>query len=72
MLRKAGIQAILDHHALPGVQVANQMFTGKYVLLFNMKFQRGISFRVLSCTSTPQFYVGTFAVFSSSVVSVEN
>ncbi|KAI0271116.1 glycoside hydrolase superfamily [Russula aff. rugulosa BPL654] len=28
MLRKAGIQAILDHHALPGVQVANQMFTG--------------------------------------------
>ncbi|KAF8493036.1 glycoside hydrolase family 5 protein [Russula emetica] len=28
MLRKAGIQAILVHHALPGVQVANQMFTG--------------------------------------------
>ncbi|KAH9964398.1 glycoside hydrolase family 5 protein [Russula compacta] len=28
MLRKARIQVILDHHALPGVQVANQMFTG--------------------------------------------
>jgi hypothetical protein len=28
MLREAGIQVILDHHALPGVQVANQMFTG--------------------------------------------
>jgi hypothetical protein len=31
MLRKAGIQVILDHHALPGVQSVNQMFTGKYV-----------------------------------------
>jgi hypothetical protein len=29
MLRKAGIQVILDHHALPGVQAANQMFAGK-------------------------------------------
>ncbi|KAI9446884.1 family 5 hypothetical beta glucosidase from glycoside dehydrogenase [Russula earlei] len=28
MLRKAGIRVILDHHALPGVQVADQMFTG--------------------------------------------
>ncbi|KAI9509112.1 family 5 hypothetical beta glucosidase from glycoside dehydrogenase [Russula earlei] len=28
MLRKAGIRAILDHHALPGVQVAGQAFTG--------------------------------------------
>ena len=27
-LKAAGIQAILDHHALPGVQTANQMFTG--------------------------------------------
>ena len=58
MLRKAGIQAILDHHALPGVQVANQMFTGKCVLLFDRKLQPGISCRIISCTSTPQFYVG--------------
>ncbi|KAH9074950.1 glycoside hydrolase family 5 protein [Lactarius deliciosus] len=27
-LRDAGIQVILDHHALPGVQTAGQMFTG--------------------------------------------
>ncbi|KIK57090.1 glycoside hydrolase family 5 protein, partial [Collybiopsis luxurians FD-317 M1] len=27
-LREAGIVVILDHHALPGVQDANQMFTG--------------------------------------------
>ncbi|KIK57091.1 glycoside hydrolase family 5 protein [Collybiopsis luxurians FD-317 M1] len=27
-LKEAGIVAILDHHALPGVQSANQMFTG--------------------------------------------
>ncbi len=31
-LRDAGIQVILDHHALPGVQTAGQMFTGKCVL----------------------------------------
>lgn len=29
MLKKAGIQAILDHHALPGVQTAEQQFTGQ-------------------------------------------
>ncbi|KAI0258701.1 glycoside hydrolase superfamily [Gloeopeniophorella convolvens] len=28
MLKDAGIQAILDHHALPGVQTPGQMFTG--------------------------------------------
>ncbi|KAJ6474668.1 glycoside hydrolase family 5 protein [Mycena vitilis] len=28
-LQKAGIVAILDHHALPGVQTAGQMFTGR-------------------------------------------
>ncbi|THG99809.1 hypothetical protein EW026_g2627 [Hermanssonia centrifuga] len=28
-LKNAGIQAILDHHALPGVQTAGQMFTGR-------------------------------------------
>ncbi|THH28373.1 hypothetical protein EUX98_g5821 [Antrodiella citrinella] len=28
-LKAAGIQAILDHHALPGVQTAGQMFTGR-------------------------------------------
>ncbi|KAK7686302.1 hypothetical protein QCA50_010526 [Cerrena zonata] len=28
-LRDAGIAAILDHHALPGVQTAGQMFTGR-------------------------------------------
>ncbi|KAK7031540.1 glycoside hydrolase family 5 protein [Favolaschia claudopus] len=28
-LQKAGIVAILDHHALPGVQTPNQMFTGR-------------------------------------------
>jgi len=28
-LKAAGIQAILDHHALPGVQTANQMFAGQ-------------------------------------------
>ncbi|KAI5123185.1 hypothetical protein M0805_003952 [Coniferiporia weirii] len=27
-LKEAGIAAILDHHALPGVQTANQQFTG--------------------------------------------
>ena len=31
MLADAGIQVILDHHALPGVQTADQTFTGKYV-----------------------------------------
>ncbi|KAJ3810425.1 glycoside hydrolase family 5 protein [Lentinula aff. lateritia] len=30
-LHAAGIVAILDHHALPGVQTPNQMFTGQYV-----------------------------------------
>ncbi|KAJ7065268.1 glycoside hydrolase family 5 protein [Mycena amicta] len=29
LLHAAGIVAILDHHALPGVQTANQMFTGR-------------------------------------------
>jgi hypothetical protein len=33
MLRSAGIQVILDHHALPGAQAANQMFAGKCVFL---------------------------------------
>ncbi|TFK80755.1 glycoside hydrolase family 5 protein [Polyporus arcularius HHB13444] len=28
MLKEAGISVILDHHALPGVQTANQAFTG--------------------------------------------
>ncbi|KAF7790215.1 hypothetical protein EIP86_001167 [Pleurotus ostreatoroseus] len=28
-LKAAGISAILDHHALPGVQTANQQFTGR-------------------------------------------
>ncbi|KAJ8092784.1 hypothetical protein PM082_023612 [Marasmius tenuissimus] len=28
-LRKAGIEVILDHHALPGVQTPNQMFAGR-------------------------------------------
>ncbi|KAH9166732.1 family 5 hypothetical beta glucosidase from glycoside dehydrogenase [Lactarius sanguifluus] len=28
-LRDAGMQVILDHHALPGVQTAGQMFTGR-------------------------------------------
>lgn len=32
MLADAGIQVILDHHALPGVQTGDQTFTGKYVL----------------------------------------
>lgn len=31
-LRDAGIVAILDHHALPGVQTAGQMFTGRLVI----------------------------------------
>lgn len=30
-LSKAGIVAILDHHALPGVQTSQQMFTGRHV-----------------------------------------
>ncbi|KAJ7780285.1 glycoside hydrolase family 5 protein [Mycena maculata] len=29
LLQNAGIVAILDHHALPGVQTPNQMFTGR-------------------------------------------
>ena len=29
MLNDAGINVILDHHALPGVQSPNQMFTGR-------------------------------------------
>ncbi|KAH9958850.1 glycoside hydrolase family 5 protein [Russula dissimulans] len=29
MLRKAGIRAILDHHALPGAQAVDQMFAGR-------------------------------------------
>ena len=32
-LSDAGIQVILDHHALPGVQTAGQAFTGKCVLI---------------------------------------
>ena len=28
MLRNAGIQAIIDHHALPGVAAVSQMFAG--------------------------------------------
>lgn len=31
-LQDAGIQAILDHHAPPGVQTPLQQFTGKYVV----------------------------------------
>lgn len=31
-LQEAGIGAILDHHALPGVQTPGQQFTGKYVI----------------------------------------
>lgn len=31
MLSDAGIQVILDHHALPGVQTGDASFTGKYV-----------------------------------------
>jgi inorganic pyrophosphatase/exopolyphosphatase len=30
-LSDAGIVAILDHHALPGVQSPNQMFTGRFL-----------------------------------------
>ena len=32
-LSDAGIQVILDHHGLPGVQTAGQPFTGKCVLI---------------------------------------
>jgi hypothetical protein len=32
-LLDAGMQVILDHHALPGVQTPGQMFTGKCVLI---------------------------------------
>ncbi|KAG1830478.1 glycoside hydrolase family 5 protein, partial [Suillus subalutaceus] len=42
-LKDAGIQAILDHHALPGVQTAGQMFTGKRVPIY-------------FCTTDVQFY----------------
>ncbi|KAH9169471.1 glycoside hydrolase family 5 protein [Lactarius sanguifluus] len=41
-LRDAGMQVILDHHALPGVQTAGQMFTGRHV--FSL------------CTDDVQFY----------------
>jgi hypothetical protein len=30
-LKEAGIAAILDHHALPGVAAENQMFAGRCV-----------------------------------------
>ena len=38
-LNDAGIVAILDHHALPGVQDALQMFTGRFVV-FPMLYER--------------------------------
>jgi aryl-phospho-beta-D-glucosidase BglC (GH1 family) len=38
MLRKAGIRVILDLHAAPGVQFANQQYTGKCVFLSDPSF----------------------------------
>ena len=42
MLRNAGIQVILDHHALPGVQSVDQMFAGKCVF-FDAQYTYGES-----------------------------
>ena len=64
-LLDAGIQVILDHHALPGVQTPGQMFTGKCVLLqILIIFTQEIStLRSYSCTNVVQFYVSILRTF---------
>ncbi|KAJ3887651.1 glycoside hydrolase family 5 protein [Lentinula edodes] len=42
-LHAAGIVAILDHHALPGVQTPNQMFTGQYVHSTSPNYLRALT-----------------------------
>ncbi|KAG1771497.1 glycoside hydrolase family 5 protein [Suillus occidentalis] len=42
-LKDAGIQVILDHHALPGVQTAQQMFTGECTT--NVQFYTTYNYR---------------------------
>ena len=54
-MRDAGLEVILDHHALPGVSTANQMFAGRYVTSAS---DRATSSDNSSsrCTSDVQFY----------------
>ncbi|KAH9958846.1 glycoside hydrolase family 5 protein [Russula dissimulans] len=56
MLRKAGIRAILDHHALPGAQAVNQMFAGKCVYLRHMSLSTDYNYgRALTWTAVMTF-----------------
>src|ERR1700744_6017550 len=60
MLHQAGIQVILDHHALPGVATPDQMFAGNctnnvqfYVCA--LSFVQG-GLELMSCTQTSPNY----------------
>jgi hypothetical protein len=72
MLRDANIQVILDHHALPGVQTPDQMFTGQYVFHRLIQYSHGKTDGKISCTNIVQFYVGSLIIilFVDCIVSL--
>ena len=72
MLREAGIQVILDHHALPGVQVAGQMFTGKCVILLVTNIRMGNLMPYIKLYLNSPILCGYSSDISVSVVSAKN
>ncbi|KAF9261242.1 glycoside hydrolase family 5 protein [Marasmius fiardii PR-910] len=61
-LKRAGIEVILDHHALPGVQAVNQMFTGRCTdnvqFYTNKNYQRALTWTTVMTTlahTDPEF-----------------
>lgn len=62
-LYDAGITAILDHHALPGVQDPGQQFTGRLVLFI---LADKLFTALQSCTQDVEFYVSFLRLASST------
>lgn len=54
-MKDAGLEVILDHHALPGVSTPNQMFAGRYVTSAPARATSSDD-SSSRCTSDVQFY----------------
>ncbi|KAL1733638.1 glycoside hydrolase superfamily [Schizophyllum commune] len=68
-LREAGIDAILDHHALPGVQSPNQMFTGNCTT--NVQFYTPYNYRRALLWTAIMTVLSHLDPAFASVVSIE-
>ncbi|KAI4525095.1 glycoside hydrolase [Schizophyllum commune Loenen D] len=68
-LKEAGIDAILDHHALPGVQSPNQMFTGNCTT--NVQFYTPYNYRRALLWTAIMTVLSHLDPAFASVVSIE-